>query len=297
MNYYKEGTLRDYLKSHRSRINLKDKIYFIYRICFALNRIHSKNLIHRDLHSANILLLTNRCLISDLGLCGPAENKLANNVYGVLPYTAPELFLGKQYSKASDIYSLGMLMWEIFVERPPFHDQPHNTYLMLRIVVNGERPERPPLSPVIPDKFQKLIERCWENDAKERPVIEEIYEIVNKEFINVYENEELMLEYDKNKRVNDFLEIPKPPQPIYYTSKQFSIGDTENFIIDSRFIGSYHDYYNHTFTISNENLHSYRTGPSLRYGCNEKVLYDVTYRSSDGNYLSFLFFYLIIQSY
>ncbi|RGB38606.1 kinase-like domain-containing protein, partial [Rhizophagus diaphanus] len=100
---------------------LKDKIYFIYRICFALYRIHSNNYIHRDLHSKNILLLTNRCLISDLGLCGPAENNLSD-AYGVLPYMAPELIINKQYSKASDIYSLGMLMWEIFAERPPFHD-------------------------------------------------------------------------------------------------------------------------------------------------------------------------------
>jgi serine/threonine protein kinase len=232
MNYYKEGTLRDYLKSHRSRINLKDKIYFIYRISFALKRIHSKNLIHRDLHSANILLLTNKCLIADLGLCGPAENKLANT-YGVLPYTAPELISSKQYSKASDIYSLGMLMWEVFAEHPPFYDQPHNADLALGIVGG----KRPPMLSEIPDMFQQLILKCWKKDAKERPEIEEIRRIVNKMFIDVYEDEDLMLKYE-SKRVTEFLEIPKSPHPTCYTSGLLSIGDTENFKINSQFTGN-----------------------------------------------------------
>ncbi|PKK69209.1 kinase-like protein, partial [Rhizophagus irregularis] len=212
MNYYKEGTLYDYLKSHRSRINLKDKIYFIYRICFALYRIHSNNYIHRDLHSKNILLLTNRCLISDLGLCGPAENNLAD-ACGVLPYMAPELLKKKPYSKASDIYSLGMLMWEIFAERPPFHDQHHDLDLYLGII-GGERPQ---MLSVIPDNFKQLIKKCWTEDAKERPEIEKIYGDVNKEFIKIYENEELMLKYE-NKRATEFLEIPKSPYPTHHTS-------------------------------------------------------------------------------
>ncbi|CAB4435080.1 unnamed protein product [Rhizophagus irregularis] len=117
---------------------------------------------------------------------------------------APELISDKQYSKASDIYSLGMLMWEIFAERPPFHNQPHNMDLALGII-DGRRPQ---MLSGIPDIFQQLIRECWMEDAKERPEIEKIHGDVNKEFIKIYENEELMLEHE-NKRVNEFLEIPK----------------------------------------------------------------------------------------
>ncbi|CAB4441600.1 unnamed protein product [Rhizophagus irregularis] len=275
MNYYKEGTLYDYLQSHQSRINLKDKIYFIYRICFALYRIHSNDYVHRDLHSKNILLLTNRCLISDLGLCGPAENNLAG-AYGVLPYMAPELIDKKQYSKASDIYSLGMLMWEIFAERPPFHDQPHNMDLLLGIV-DGRRPQ---MLPEIPDNFQQLIKKCWTEDAKKRPEIEKIYGIVNKEFIKIYENDEMMLKYD-NKRATESLEIPKSPST-YHTSSASGMPPIESLTIN-----------NYTF-ISNKNC-TYCTNSSLRHGRendNEKVMYDATNKSSNGNYLSFSFLLL-----
>ncbi|GBB90153.1 hypothetical protein RclHR1_01700016 [Rhizophagus clarus] len=264
MNYYKEGTLRDYLKSHQSQINLKDKIYFIYRICFALYRIHSNNYIHRDLHSANILLLTNRCLISDLGLCGPAENKLADTMYGVLPYMAPELILNGQYSKASDIYSLGMLMWEIFAEYPPFYDH-SQLYLKYKIISDI----RPPMLSKIPDKFQHMIQKCWDKDVNKRPRIEEIYKTVNEEFINVYENIELIQEYE-NKCVTEFAEIPGLSHPIHYNRSTDGMSPTESLIINAFII--------------NENLNTCYTSSSLRNiseNSNEKVLYNVINKTSD----------------
>ncbi|CAG8662118.1 13334_t:CDS:2 [Rhizophagus irregularis] len=89
-----------------------------------------------------------------------------------------------------------------------------------------------------------------EKDAKERPEIEEIRRIVNKEFINVYEDEELMVKYE-NKRATEFLETPKSPHPTRYTSGLLSIGDTENFKINSQFASNC-SYYVCTFT----NLHT-----------------------------------------
>jgi len=247
MNYCEEGNLRDYLKSHRSQISLKDKIYFIYRICFALHRIHSKNLIHRDLHSGNILLFAKRCLIADLGLCGPDENKLTDIVYGILPYVAPELISEKwkRYSKAADIYSLGMLMWEIFAEYPPFNNRPHNGDLAIEIVGG----ERPPMLSEIPDTFKGLIKRCWEKDTMKRPEMEEIYEIVNKEYINVYENGELMSKYE-NKSIIEVHSLKIQNSYSNNTSGMLPIEDVKSLILDSRFnkfTGNY-CHFNYIFT-------------------------------------------------
>ncbi|CAB4434968.1 unnamed protein product [Rhizophagus irregularis] len=133
----------------------------------------------------------------------------------------------------------------------------------------------------IPDIFQQLIRECWMEDAKERPEIEKIHGDVNKEFIKIYENEELMLEHE-NKRVNEFLEIPKSSYHTHHTSSSSGMPPIESLIIN-----------NYTF-ISNKNC-MYCTGSSLRYGRendNEKVMYDVTNKSSDGNYLSFSFLLL-----
>ncbi|CAI2177063.1 8565_t:CDS:2 [Funneliformis geosporum] len=74
--------------------------------------IHNKKFIHRDLHSGNILFVKSNASkyqwqIGDLGLSQPANNTPLNNeIYGVIPYIAPEIFNGVAFSKASDVYSM-----------------------------------------------------------------------------------------------------------------------------------------------------------------------------------------------
>ena len=88
---------------------------------------------HRDFHSGNILLSKLESIlrdlsivysdfypyehiwqIGDLGLSQPANNTSLNNeIYGVIPYIAPEIFKGAKFSKESDIYSMGIIMWEL----------------------------------------------------------------------------------------------------------------------------------------------------------------------------------------
>ncbi|CAI2201530.1 12422_t:CDS:1, partial [Funneliformis geosporum] len=77
-----------------------------------LETIHNKNLIHRDMHSGNMLFVeANEKIyqwqIGDFGLSHPANNTSINNeIYGVIPYIAPEIFNGASFSKESDIYSI-----------------------------------------------------------------------------------------------------------------------------------------------------------------------------------------------
>ncbi|RGB34466.1 kinase-like domain-containing protein [Rhizophagus diaphanus] len=107
--------------------------------------IHEENAIHRDLHSGNILFsqINQRFFISDLGFCGPA-NKPLDSIYGNLSYIAPEVIVKKEYTFASDIYSIGMLMWEISSGQPTFINK-HDYDLAIRII-NGTRPKIIPYS-------------------------------------------------------------------------------------------------------------------------------------------------------
>ncbi len=74
--------------------------------------MHKCNLIHGDFHSGNLLLWNQKLMyISDLGLSKPADKPSeTNEIYGVLPYIAPEFLHGKLYTKAADIYSFGIIM-------------------------------------------------------------------------------------------------------------------------------------------------------------------------------------------
>ena len=106
--------LRKYLQQNHNKHTWKERIQITYYIMVALSRIHKGNAIHRDLHSGNVLFsqFDQRFFISDLGFCGPADKPL-NSIYGNLPYIAPEVISGKETTFASDIYSIGMIMWEI----------------------------------------------------------------------------------------------------------------------------------------------------------------------------------------
>ncbi|RIA86865.1 kinase-like domain-containing protein, partial [Glomus cerebriforme] len=79
---------------------------------------------------------------------------------------APEIFRGQKYTKASDIYSLGMIMWEIMT---PFWDRNHDTELIIEIC-DGLRP------PIITNEpedcnYIDLMKKCWHSDPNKRPTI------------------------------------------------------------------------------------------------------------------------------
>src|SRR5947208_12715612 len=104
--------------------------------------IYEKNYIHHDLHSGNIFSYDTLSKIGDLGLCQQVVNKKDNTdkIFGVIPYQAPEVLSKKPYTKESDIYSFGMIMWEHTTGKKPFHDRPHDQYLIL-VILKEERPQ------------------------------------------------------------------------------------------------------------------------------------------------------------
>ena len=114
MEYAPYGSLRQHLDKNFNSLNWNNKLNYLFHIAYGLNEIHEKGLIHHDFHCGNIL--NNKysggdifSQIADLGLCKPIDyfkNKANNDIYGVLPYVAPEVLRGKPYTPASDIYSL-----------------------------------------------------------------------------------------------------------------------------------------------------------------------------------------------
>ncbi|GES99813.1 kinase-like domain-containing protein [Rhizophagus clarus] len=98
----------------------------------ALKSLNNSNnvtmeIIHRNLHIGNILSFFNSTRINDMRLCKPAcyngSENTKNGIFGILPYVAPEILRGQNSTKSSDIYSFGIIMYEVISGLPPYHDQ------------------------------------------------------------------------------------------------------------------------------------------------------------------------------
>ena len=111
--------------------------------------------------------------IGDLGLCQQVFDKKdnTNKIFGVIPYLAPEVLSRKPYTKESDIYSFGMIMWEHTTGKKPFHYRAYDHILILDIL-KGERPQ---ITDDTPELYAELMKRCWDHNPENRPTAKEIY--------------------------------------------------------------------------------------------------------------------------
>ncbi|POG74079.1 kinase-like domain-containing protein [Rhizophagus irregularis DAOM 181602=DAOM 197198] len=173
--------LREYLDQNHNKLTWKEKINITFEIILALHFIHKENAVHRDLHSGNILYsqINSGCYISDLGFCGPAD-KSSKCIYGNLPYIAPEVINGKEYTFKSDIYSIAILMWEISSGQPPFINHEHDYDLVMNII-NGIRPK---IVLGTPTEYKNFMEQCWDADPSKRPDTDTLCNEIQK--MNLY---------------------------------------------------------------------------------------------------------------
>ncbi|RHZ73794.1 hypothetical protein Glove_229g10 [Diversispora epigaea] len=184
LEYIPHGDLHQYIHKNFEGFSWETKTSYLHSVLKGIKRIHDKEIIHRDLHSGNILayksigtqFFSNYTVISDLGFSQPAniDSNLSreSQIYGVIPYMAPELFKYQPYSYASDIYSLGMIMWQLTSGHRPFHDQEHGPKLILDIL-DGKQPE---ITEDTPERWANVMKRCWNSDPSERPELNELFE-------------------------------------------------------------------------------------------------------------------------
>ena len=120
MRYYENGNLYSYLDESMGVLCWRDIVDMLWAISAGLNFIHERDLVHGHLHGGNILVKNEMdsidTKITDTGLHGPVDKQISSNqVYGVIPFVAPEIFNGSKLTKESDIYSFGMIVWMLSV--------------------------------------------------------------------------------------------------------------------------------------------------------------------------------------
>lgn len=119
-DYCEGGSLYGYFKSHKK---LKEQEAFVYffQTCLGLDYLHKNNIIHRDLKPENLLLDKNGCIkISDFGWSAIQDNKLRNTYCGTIDYMAPEIVKNSPHDEKVDLWSVGVLLYELTQGKPPF---------------------------------------------------------------------------------------------------------------------------------------------------------------------------------
>jgi serine/threonine protein kinase len=180
----KDGSLRQYLNDGFNSLDWQGKLNILWCISDGLKDIHNSRLIHCDFHCGNILSNFRReAYVTDLGLCKPANVETSQDshkkIYGVLPYVAPEVLRGKEYTQASDIYGFGIIAYEICTGLLPYHDVAHDEFLAMKIC-QGLRPKS---NYKIPQLILDVIERCWDADPSNRPMAVDLRKLFNNLYL------------------------------------------------------------------------------------------------------------------
>ena len=147
------------------------KIVDILRqICEGLMAIHAAEIVHRDLKPANLMFVENDTVkITDFGIARPKSSQLTqhNEIIGSVSYIAPEVWLGKDILPVTDLYSLGVIAYELTTGVLPFDGDEPATMMWMHV----KRPPKPPksLRPDIPNWLNQFILKLLEKDPKDRP--------------------------------------------------------------------------------------------------------------------------------
>ncbi|CAH3130379.1 unnamed protein product [Porites lobata] len=180
-----KGNLKNYifreLKSAAGRSEnptiVGDLCRYAKEITDGLAFIHAMEVVHRDLKLENILLSEeNTVKIADVGLA-KAEVDITGTLAGTPVYMAPEVRHSRVYHSKADIYSLGLIMWEMWYAQQAFADAPGKTFQdFFKWVDEGNRPVDRQGCKTPPSFWEQLMKQCWDGNPDERPTAKECNE-------------------------------------------------------------------------------------------------------------------------
>ena len=138
--------------------------------------LHSLNIIHRDLKPSNILLDNDFVpMICDFGISRTDDGSHMTKMAGTPMWMAPEIIEGKDYTLSADVFSFGMLLYEMNTFQRPFPMM--ESMKVVQAIKNGQRPQIPD---TVEKNMRKLIESCWDKDPANRPPFVVIFEKLTK---------------------------------------------------------------------------------------------------------------------
>lgn len=163
--------LRD-LKEGNRAWNVQELVGYIIDAARALDHLHQQGIIHRDIKPSNLFLTTNGIVLTDFGLAKEEGRELTltltEEMVGTIKYMSPEQLLGKRLpiDHKSDIYSLGLVLYELITQSPPFEGMSAVHLLKKRISSDPVLPRK--LKPEISRDLETIILKATDRDAEQR---------------------------------------------------------------------------------------------------------------------------------
>jgi serine/threonine protein kinase len=169
MEYIKGKTLKELIKE-KGKLSIENALDYSYQIAEALQHAHKNHLVHRDIKPHNIMITDdNRVKVTDFGIARAATSSTVtttSNVLGSVHYFSPEQARGGYTDEKSDIYSLGIVMYEMVTGKLPYQGESPIT-VALKHVQEDIKPPRE-LNSQIPIGFENIILRCVQKRQADR---------------------------------------------------------------------------------------------------------------------------------
>jgi len=179
LEYLSKGDLGRYILDTRANISWARRVKICIDIACAMAYLHSRNIIFRDLKSENILLDdTGKAKLCDFGFARSfTKTSRPQTMCGTDEFMAPELILGNAYNEKSDIFSFGMLMFEIIARKDVGKLIPRTAKSSFGV---DEKVVRPKLPPDCPKHFSEFAFLCTKTDPAMRPAFDRIILFLKK---------------------------------------------------------------------------------------------------------------------
>ncbi|CAG8579121.1 2761_t:CDS:2 [Funneliformis mosseae] len=182
LEYADEGTLCSFLKKSFKQLKWDVKLKLAKQLVNAIYCLHGNDIVHKDLNAVNILIQNENIKLSGFGITKKTRKPMnaISKIYGTfIQYADPEYLKNHQEfirNKKSDVYSVGVLLWQISSGRIPFEFELPD-FSLVQSIIEGKREIA---VKGIPSKYVDIYTACWEGDPKNRPNIQQVLKKLNE---------------------------------------------------------------------------------------------------------------------